>query len=78
MSNYNKHRTYAVSGLHACPFVYKGSKTNFSDLPLMGNRIGDIWSIINKDEENGIRAGDNVSWNGTEWDILERIYVDEW
>ena len=54
-------------------FVYKGSKTNFSDLPLKGNRIGDTWNIINKDDDNGIRAGDNVCWNGTEWDILAGV-----
>lgn len=49
---------------------YKGTKTNYSDLPTTGNTIGDVWNIEKASTQNGVRAGDNVAWNGTTWDVL--------
>lgn len=48
---------------------YKGTKTNYSDLPTSGNVTGDMWNITNASSANGIKAGDNVVWNGTAWDV---------
>lgn len=49
---------------------YKGSKDTYADLPAEGNVIGDVWNITTADTTQGIKAGDNVAWNGTGWDIL--------
>ena len=49
---------------------YKGSKDTYADLPTTGNTIGDVWNITNADASHGVKAGDNVAWNGTEWDVL--------
>lgn len=48
---------------------YKGTKTNYSQLPTSGNVTGDMWNITNADATHGINAGDNVVWNGTAWDV---------
>ena len=49
---------------------YKGSKDTYAELPTEGNIVGDVWNVANADAEHGIKAGDNVAWNGTGWDIL--------
>ena len=49
---------------------YKGSKDTYADLPAEGNVIGDVWNITTADATHGIKAGDNVAWNGTGWDVL--------
>lgn len=49
---------------------YKGTKDTYADLPAEGNKKGDVWNITNADAEHGIKAGDNVAWNGTGWDVL--------
>lgn len=49
---------------------YKGSKDTYADLPAEGNAIGDVWNIATADIAQGIKAGDNVAWNGTGWDVL--------
>lgn len=51
-------------------YKFKGTKTNYSDLPTTDRVIGDVWNITNADAEHGIKAGDNVAWNGTVWDNL--------
>lgn len=49
---------------------YKGSKDTYAELPTEGNIVGDVWNVANADAAQGIKAGDNVAWNGTGWDIL--------
>lgn len=49
---------------------YKGSKDTYDDLPTEGNIVGDVWNITTADATHGIKAGDNVAWNGTGWDVL--------
>lgn len=49
-------------------YKYKGSKTNYSQLPSTGNITGDVWNVVNA---NGTTpAGTNYAWNGTAWDAL--------
>ena len=48
---------------------YKGTKASYSALPTSGNVTGDMWNITAADKTNGIKAGDNVVWNGTGWDV---------
>lgn len=49
---------------------YVGSTDNYSDLPVSGNNVGDVWNIVNADATHQIKAGDNVIWNGKTWDNL--------
>lgn len=59
-----------VDGLVTGALHYKGSKDTYSDLPTSGNSTGDVWNIVSADATHGVKAGDNVAWNGTSWDVL--------
>jgi hypothetical protein len=52
---------------------YKGEKETYADLPTTGNVTGDVWNIATADADHGIKAGDNVAWNGTTWDVLSGL-----
>lgn len=54
-------------------YKFKGTKTNYAELPTTGVVTGDVWNITNADAEHGIKAGDNVAWNGTAWDNLSGV-----
>ena len=62
--------TYAKKSDITNIYKFKGTKTNYADLPTTNRVTGDVWNITNADAEHGIKAGDNVAWNGTEWDNL--------
>ena len=62
--------TYATKSEISAAFIYKGSKDNYSQLPSSGNKTWDVWNIVNADPTHGVKAGDNVAWNGTAWDVL--------
>lgn len=62
--------TYAKKSDITNIYKFKGTKTNYADLPKTDRVIGDVWNITNANAEHGIKAGDNVAWNGTEWDNL--------
>ena len=49
-------------------YKYKGSKTNYSDLPQTGNEVGDTWNVVNAN--GNTPAGTNYSWTGSQWDAL--------
>lgn len=59
-----------VDGLVSGALHYKGSKDTYADLPTSGNSTGDVWNIVNADATHGVKAGDNVAWNGKSWDVL--------
>ena len=59
-----------VDGLVSSALHYKGSKDTYDDLPTEGNNVGDVWNIVAADDTHGVKAGDNVAWNGTGWDVL--------
>lgn len=63
-------RTYAKKSDITNIYKFKGTKTNYADLPTTDRVTGDVWNITNADEEHGIKAGDNVAWNDTAWDNL--------
>lgn len=65
--------TYAKKSDITNIYKFKGTKTNYSDLPTTGVIAGDVWNITNADAEHGIKAGDNVAWNGTAWDNLSGV-----
>ena len=62
--------TYAKKSDITNIYKFKGTKTNYAGLPTTNRVIGDVWNITNADTEHGIKAGDNVAWNGTAWDNL--------
>lgn len=62
--------TYAKKSDITSVYKFKGNKTNYADLPTTDRVTGDVWNITNADAEYGIKAGDNVAWNGTAWDNL--------
>ena len=58
----------------ASALVYRGGVIEASDLPSTFRKIGDVYNIkagggVDADGRP-IRAGDNVVWNGTGWDVL--------
>lgn len=60
-------RYNSLAGLYA----YKGSVQTYNDLLAIQNpQIGDVYNVIQEDAEEGIAAGSNFAWNGTEWDNL--------
>ena len=62
-----------IDGMVASTFHYKGTKPTYAELPAEGNQIGDVWNIEQADPTHGVKAGDNVAWNGTGWDVLAGI-----
>lgn len=62
--------TYATKAEMASALTYKGSKDSYSELPVSGNKVGDVRNIVNADPTHGVKAGDNVAWNGTDRDVL--------
>lgn len=66
----NPHRVTAKQlGLTAV-YQYKGSVATYADLPTTGQKVGDVWNVETADPDHGIKAGDNVAWDGAQWDIL--------
>lgn len=49
---------------------YKGSVNSYSELPKSGMAVGDMYNIAAADKANGIKAGDNVVYNGNSWDNM--------
>ncbi len=58
--------TTAVSTL----YDYKGTVANYAALPKSGQKTGDTYNVTAADATHGIKAGDNVTWNGSDWDVL--------
>lgn len=48
---------------------YKGSVDNYSDLPTDAVK-GDVYNVKNADVTHGVKAGDNVAFDGESWDVL--------
>lgn len=49
---------------------YRGSVNAYSELPSSGMAVGDMYNVVSSDAENGVKAGDNVVYNGNSWDNL--------
>ena len=49
---------------------YKGSVETYAELPAVstGVKIGHMYNVQTADKAHGVKAGDNVVWNGSEWD----------
>ena len=59
-----------IDNLISTVYHYRGSVANYSDLPVENLKVGDVWNIENDSLTHGIKAGDNVAWNGESWDKL--------
>lgn len=66
----NPHKVTAEQLGLTTVYQYKGSVATYADLPTTGQKIGDVYNVETADPDHGIKAGDNVAWNGTQWDIL--------
>ena len=66
---------YALKTDISTIYRYKGSVATYGQLPVASQVVGDVYNIATKDASHGIKAGDNVAWNGTYWDNLSG-YVD--
>lgn len=51
-------------------YKYKGSVENYAALPASDQQVGDTYNVESADSEHSVKAGDNVAWNGTSWDVL--------
>ena len=58
-----------VDGKLSSVYHYKGSVSTYAELPTDA-AVGDVYNVDTADKTNGIKAGDNVAWNGTAWDVL--------
>lgn len=64
----------AVKESLAKMITYQGSVDNYSDLPT-SPQVGYSYNVKNADKAHGVNAGDNLVWNGTDWDNFGS-YVD--
>lgn len=66
-------RTYAKKADITTVYKYRGSVNTYADLPVNGNAVGDVYNVVAADASHGIKAGDNVVWNGNAWDNLSGV-----
>lgn len=66
----NPHKVTAAQLGLATVYKYKGSVMTYADLPTTGQKVGDVYNVKQADPNHKIKAGDNVAWDGTTWDIL--------
>lgn len=65
----SKLESYALKADVTSALKYKGTKSTYAELPTSNNAIGDVWNVEQADASHNIKAGDNVIWNGTAWDV---------
>ena len=66
----NPHKVTAEQLGLTTVYQYKGSVATYANLPTTGQKVGDVWNVETADPGHGIKAGDNVAWDGAQWDIL--------
>lgn len=66
----NPHKVTAEQLGLTTVYQYKGSVATYADLPTTGQKVGDVWNVETADPDHSIKAGDNVAWDGAQWDIL--------
>lgn len=63
-------KNYATKSDISSVYKYKGSVETYANLPSSGQTTGDVYNVETADSSHGVKAGDNVAWNGTAWDVL--------
>lgn len=66
---------YALKSEISTIYRYKGTVATYDQLPVASQVVGDAYNIATDDKSHGIKAGDNVVWQGEYWDNLSG-YVD--
>lgn len=66
----NPHKVTAEQLGLTTVYQYKGSVATYANLPTTDQKVGDVWNIETADPDHGIKAGDNVAWDGAKWDTL--------
>ena len=66
-------RVAALEEKTATVYKFCGSVDSYDDLPVEGNKVGDVYNIKNPSLANNIEAGDNVAWTEEGWDKLAGI-----
>lgn len=66
----NPHKVTAKQLGLTTVYQYKGSVATYANLPTTGQKVGDVWNVETADPDHGIKAGDNVAWDGAQWDAL--------
>lgn len=66
----NRLTVYAKKSDIAKAVNYKGSVNSYSELPKSAMAVGDMYNVVTADKANGIKAGDNVVYNGNSWDNM--------
>lgn len=66
----NPHKVTAEQLGLTTVYQYKGSVATYANLPTTGQKVGDVWNVETADPDHGIKAGDNVAWDGAQWDML--------
>lgn len=66
----NPHKVTAEQLGLTTVYQYKGSVATYAYLPTTGQKIGDVYNVETADPDHGIKAGDNVAWDGAQWDTL--------
>lgn len=61
---------YAKKSDIASVYKYKGTVSTYAKLPSSDQQVGDTYNVEAADASHNVKAGDNVSWNGTAWDVL--------
>lgn len=59
-----------ISSAVSSTYRYKGTVETYSQLPLSGMLVGDVYNVEEADPTHAVSAGDNVAWNGMTWDVL--------
>lgn len=54
-------------------YTYMGSVATYANLPTSGMNAGDVYMIETADPTHNIAAGDDVMWNGSEWELLNAV-----
>lgn len=63
-------KNYATKSDISSVYKYKGSVETYAELPESKQQIGDVYNVETADSSHGVKAGDNVAWNGAAWDVL--------
>ena len=63
-------KNYATKSDISSVYKYKGSVSTYAELPSSDQQVGDVYNVETADASHKIKAGDNVAWNGEDWDVL--------
>ena len=61
-----------IDGKISSAVHYKGSVDTYAELPA-SPEVGDMYNVAQANPAANVKAGDNVAWNGTSWDVLAGV-----